>query len=155
MDSEEVSVDGLVSAADLATWIGEPIIEDEDVGHAKSTISYAFTLVEMETDRDLEFWESEGLPRQVRNVVLAVAAYGYTNPDSWGNERVDDWGGGARPVEEIGMYLTATQKRILAKYAERAFMGIGTLKTYRDDSERVPPWFDRRTGGLPDWPVRR
>ena len=101
-----------VSADDLSAWLGEPISEQADVQRAESVISFAFTLINKECGRSNAYWAAEGLPQDVRNVALQVAARGFQNPDSWANERLDDWGAGGRPVEELGMYLTATEKRI-------------------------------------------
>ena len=152
VETIETDVETLVSTIDLAGWLGEPITDLQEQDRAKAALSYAFTLVEMETSRDLDYWDEEGLPRQVRDVVLAVAAYGFTNPDSFGNERVDDWGGGARPVEELGMYLTATQKQILRRYSKQPMTGIAVLDTYRETTVTpVQPWADPLTGGIYDW----
>lgn len=149
---DEVLADELVPPDALSAWLGEPIIGDVDKARARSVIAYALDLVNSETGRTNQYWDVEGLPSVVRNVVLAVAAYGYSNPEWWGNERVDDWGGGARPIQEIGMYLTATQKNMLRPYAKRALFGIGVLDTSKPiDEVPAEPWFDRQTGGIPDW----
>lgn len=141
----------LVAATALSEWLGEPISEEDDIGRAKACINYAFLLVDEETDRDPAHWETQGLPQAVKHVVLQVAARGYSNPESWANERVDDWGGGGAPVEELGMYLTATEKRLLAKHAANKSFGIAVLDTYKSDPEPLPPWFDPVTGGINDW----
>lgn len=142
----------IVATNALSAWLGEPIIEPADTARAEAVITYAFDLVNTETGRDNSYWDAEGLPSTVKSVVLSVAAYGWSNPDWWGNERVDDWGGGARPVQEIGMYLTATQKQMLRPYVKRAFTGISVLDTSRPVTDTgVSPWFDYATGGIPDW----
>lgn len=143
----------LVSADDLSVWLGEPIVEDADVKRAESIISFAFTLVNRESGRSNSHWETEGLPQDVQNVVLQVAARGFQNPDSWANERVDDWGGGGRPVEELGMYLTATEKRILSGFAPVRDVGFGTVNTFREEPRDVGylSWMDEANGGLPGW----
>ena len=144
MGTEATIDDGLVTAGDLSTWLGEPI-EGEEVGRAIAVLSYAWTLVETETGRDEEYWETNGVPAGVKNVVLQVASRGFTNPESWGNERVDDWGAGARPVEQLGMYLTAAEKGILSKWGERKLSSIGRISTSRghprDEPDLVFPWY--------------
>ena len=149
----EVPVESLVPTDDLSAWLGEPISEQADRSRARSVIEYAFTLVETEIDRDLAYWAEYGLPNPVRQVVLQAASRGYSNPDSWKSERLDDWQGSGRPVEELGMYLTPTEKRNLRKFAEVKRTGIGVIDTRRDDPLEIGfrPWFDPDTGGLPDW----
>ena len=142
-----------VSADDLSAWLGEPISEQADVQRAESVISFAFTLINKECGRSNAYWAAEGLPQDVRNVALQVAARGFQNPDSWANERLDDWGAGGRPVEELGMYLTATEKRILSGFAPVRSIGMGVINTYREDPRDVGflSWMDEATGGLPGW----
>ena len=139
----------------LSEWLGESISEEEDQARARRVIAYAWTLVNSETEHDIAYWKGlERLPEDVENVVLQVAGRGYSNPESWGNERVDDWGGGGRPVEELGMYLTATETRILRRFAARAIVGFGVVGTYRDEPEDgFSPWANPVTGGIPDWGV--
>lgn len=150
VDAQETS---LVTPEELSEWIGEPITEPEDVKRASRVLRFAFTLVNSETGRETGYWRSEGLPEDVANVVLQVAGRGFLNPESWGNEGADDWRGGGRPVEELGMYLTPTEKRMLSRFAERRSPGFGSVSTYRGDVETrdYPPWFDPDTGGINDW----
>lgn len=151
MSETETLGSELVAATDLSTWLGEPVSGTEDTGRAEGCINYAFILVEEETERDPAYWKTQGLPEAVKHVVLQAAARGYTNPESFTNERVDDFGGGGRPVTELGMYLTATEKRIVARFAQARSFGIGVIDTYKDDPEPLPPWFDPVTGGINDW----
>lgn len=123
-----------LAASDLSAWLGEPINEDEDVARAEMVLRYAWTLVNTETGRDMHHWQLKGLPQAVELVVLAVAARGYTNPDSWANERVDDWGAGGRPIEQLGMYLTAAEQGVLARFGERVLRGLGSIRTYQGHS---------------------
>lgn len=150
MEDNQTQPDPLLSPGDLSNWVGEPI-QDDDRSRAQAVLDYAFTLIDLEIDRDVDYWRDEGLPEKVRHVALQVASRGYTNPESFTNERVDDWGGGGRPVEELGMYLTATEKRVLAKFAQSRSIGIGVIDTYKDEPEPLPPWFDPVTGGINDW----
>lgn len=152
-DSDDLMVGSLLLPADLSKWLGEPIVDEIDKARAEAVLSYAFTLIDTEIDRDVAYWVEHGLPSKVRNVALAAAGYGYTNPDSFRRENIDDWGGD-RPVKELGMYLTATQKAILRSYSASPFTGIGVLDTYRESPVSVSPWFDTETGGINDWPRR-
>ena len=151
-DTQEIP---LVTPEVLSEWIGEPITETEDIKRAARVLRYAFTLVNTETGRDTDYWRSEGLPEDVANVVLQVAGRGYLNPESWGNEGTDDWRGGGRPVEELGMYLTPTEKRTLGRFSTRISIGFGTVQTYRGDMafRDDRPWFDPSTGGINDWGI--
>lgn len=148
----EVLSTDLVPIGSLSAWLGEPIIEDADVQRAGSFISYAFEVVNAFTQRTNEYWNEEGLPNAVKSVVLMQAAYGYSNPEWWGNERVDDWGGGGRPVQEIGLALTPENKNMLRPYRKSAHLGISVLDTSRPvDAPSIPFWMDKETGGIPDW----
>lgn len=137
----------------LSEWIGEPINEPEDVKRAQRVLRFALTLINTETGRTNQYWVTEVLPEDVANVALQVAGRGYLNPESWGNEGTDDWRGGGRPVEELGMYLTPTEKRTLGRFSARLSIGFGTISTYRGDvaSRDDRPWFDPSTGGINDW----
>lgn len=121
----------LATVEDLADYIGEPIDADEvESKRAEMTLRFASMLVRDETRQ--EWPGSEAVPDEVRLITLAVASRGFLNPESWGNERVDDWGAGARPIEELGMYLTGTEKRALAKHRP-ARSGLSTVSTFRGD----------------------
>lgn len=125
----------LASVTDLADWLGEPIeAYSVDEKRAEMVLNYASVLVREHTGQE---WADDslpagGLPEKVRMVTLQVAARGYSNPDSWGNERLDDWGGGGRPIEELGMYLTATEKAILGSFRPRTASGLGVVRLSRD-----------------------
>lgn len=153
MSEEDPQVEAIVTPEDLSAWLGEPISEDADKTRAASLIGYSFTLIFLETGRDVAYWVTNGLPQAVREVALQAASRGYTNPDSWKSERLDDWQGSGRPVEELGMYLTATEKRVLSRFAEVKSICIGVIDTCRDDPKEIGyrPWFDPDTGGLPGW----
>ena len=125
----------LASVTELADWLGEPIEADSvDAKRAGMVLNYASVLVREHAGQE---WDDDallagGLPEKVRMVTLQVAARGYSNPDSWGNERLDDWGGGGRPIEELGMYLTATEKAILAAFRPSQARGLGIVRLSRD-----------------------
>lgn len=142
----------LLDHVDLSAWLGEPITEPADVSRAAAMIQYAFDVINSFTGRSNAYWFDNGLPSAVRSVSLMLASYGYTNPDWWANERVDDWGAGGRPVQEIGLALTPENKNMLRPYVKRASLGIGVLDTSRPVEVAVEaPWFDPVTGGINDW----
>lgn len=144
----------VASVEDLSEWIGEPITEEADVARAGRVLAYAETLINIEIDRDNEYWASlDKVPDAISQVALQLAGRGYLNPESWGNEAVDDWRAGGRPIEELGMYLTPTEKRTISRYAPTKLLGIGVLDTCRDEPREMgaSPWFDPVTGGIPDW----
>ena len=124
----------LASVTELADWLGEPIEADSvDAKRAGMVLAYASVLVRDHTGRDwAEEISTDHLPEKVRMVTLQAAARGYSNPDSWGNERLDDWGAGGRPIEELGMYLTATEKAILGNFRPRTVSGLGVIRLSRD-----------------------
>lgn len=142
----------LLEVESLSEWIGEPITDPLDVKRAERTLAYALTLINIEIDRDDTYWREHGLPEAVSQVALQLAGRGYMNPESWGNEGVDDWRAGGRPIEELGMYLTPTEKRTIAKFAPSRLFGIGVVDTYRETTpQAVSPWSDPVTGGINDW----
>ena len=114
-------------------------------------LNYASVLVREHTERE---WTDDallegGLPEKVRMVTLQVAARGYSNPDSWGNERLDDWGAGGRPIEELGMYLTATEKAILGNLRPRTVSGLGVVRLSRDPEPEGLTGYVPTVGGPP------
>ena len=116
------------SVDELADFIGEPIADGVDVRRAEMTLRFASMLVRDEARQPF----IEGVPEKVLLIVLACASRGFLNPEGWANERVDDWGAGGRPVEELGMYLTGTEKRSLSALRP-ARPQIGSFSTYRGD----------------------
>lgn len=142
----------LAMVEDLSEWLGEPIVEDADQKRAAWALRMASELVRQEADRPDE-WGSDGaVPEPVRLVTLQAAARGYTNPESWRDERTDDWGGSGRPLSEVGLYLTATERRMLAPYRAKKPAGIGVIATTRTP-ERVPlsGWVPTEGGPLFPW----
>ena len=127
----------LADVQDLADWIGEPIPAGTlEHTRAERVIRYASILVQDEAGTSFvsETWQSS-VPEKAVSVTLQVAARGYLNPESWGNERTDDWGGGGRPVEELGMYLTATEKALLSEFRPAKPKGIGIMRLERPGAE--------------------
>ena len=124
----------LATVQDLADWLGEPLTDGTpDAVRAGQVLAYASMLVRDEAGTSFvdELGNLTDVPDKVRLVTLQVSARGFTNPESWGNERVDDWGGGGRPIEELGMYLTATERSILAEFRPSKPKGIGIMTLTR------------------------
>lgn len=128
----------LATVDDLVDWIGEPIEGDADVARAGGVLSLASALVRRETERS---WVEEGgglasnIPDDVRLVTLACAARGYLNPEGMVDESLDDYRG-RRIVQEAGLYLTASERDLLAPLAGRPHQGLGVVSTTR--GERAP-----------------
>lgn len=118
------------SVNELADFIGEPITDEMDVKRANMVLRFASMLVTDETRTGYE--SASAVPEKVLLIALACASRGFLNPESWANERLDDWGAGGRPVEELGMYLTGTEKRVLAGFRP-ARSQIGSVGTFRGD----------------------
>lgn len=118
----------LATHGDLADWIGEPITDEADVKRAEGVLSLASVLVRRHVG-ETPWGEDASPPDGVKEVVLQCAARSYTNPEGWGNERLDDWGGGQRPVDEWGLYLTKSEKVILDQHRPRVVRGIGVVAT--------------------------
>lgn len=132
----------LALVSELADWIGVPISDELDVKRAEGALRLASTLVRSYVDtewHDAVTGESTA-PDGVADIVLQVASRGYLNPEGWGNERLDDWGGGQRPVTEWGLYLTPTEKRLLDDFRPRKTAGIGVMGTTRTPARSVCGW---------------
>ena len=120
----------LAKVEQLADWIGEPIPEDSlDGKRAAAVLRLTSSLVRAYTERT---WDEGLVPDGVQDVVLQASGRVFTNPEGWGNERLDDWGAGQRPIEEWGVYLTASEKSILDQHRKRKVSGIGAISTYRN-----------------------
>lgn len=144
----------LATVVNLSDWIGEPIVEEEDVKRAGAVLRAASTLVRAFTGAR---WADESgmlgdVPDGVNDVVLAVAGRGYTNPEGWSGERQDDWGGSGRKVEEAGLYLTASERLVLDQHRPAKVSGIGFLATTRVEA-RAPGagWVPTEDGPLFPW----
>ncbi|MGO1607598.1 MAG: hypothetical protein ACTHXF_08985 [Brevibacterium yomogidense] len=141
----------LADTTALSEWLGEPITEEEDVSRAEWALRNASVLVRAESGKS---WTDDTgtlgeVPEEVTVVTLQCAARGYTNPESWANEGVDDWRGGGRPIDELGLYLTATEKRLLAAHRPAKPSGIGVLATTRMPAPAVGAGWVPTEGGPP------
>jgi len=124
----------LARVEDLSDWLGEPITEEVDIKRAQLALRMSSALVRRESGRN---WLAEDqstvafpLPDDVTLVTLTVAGRGYSNPEGWEDEAVDDWRG-RRDLTEVGMYLTPSEKALLAPFAGTKFRGLGTVATTR------------------------
>lgn len=142
----------LAEVEDLSEWLGEPIAEDADRRRAAWALRLASELVRQEADRPDDWGAGADVPEPVKLVTLQAAARGYTNPESWRDERTDDWGGSGRPVQELGLYLTATERRMLAPYRVKKPGGIGVIATTRTpDRAPLAGWVSTVGGPLFPW----
>lgn len=114
---------------DLADFVGEPIASDEsDEKRAAWALRLASGLVNDETGKS---WEHD-TPEAVIRVTVAAAARAWMNPESFASEGLDDWRGGGRPIEELGLYLTRTEKRTLARLVNSRRSGLGVMDRGRE-----------------------
>lgn len=128
----------LAEVTDLAGWLGEPIDQADDQARAGWALAAATSLVLEYTGQTETTWPMGGVPARVVHVVLACAARGYTNPEGWNYESVDDWRAGGRPVDEAGFFLTASEKTTLNNYAATPTVhGFGAVTTERPVHPRV------------------
>lgn len=145
----------LAEVSDLADWLGEPISEDADVKRAESVLRAASALVRRFTEKPWLAPDGSldpAMPDDVTLVTIQVAARGYSNPEGWANEAVDDWRGGGRIVEEAGLYLTASEKAVLGAHVASRTSGIGVLATTKVSA--VSPaagWVPTEGGPLFPW----
>ncbi len=139
-----MALPSLATVPQLSDWLGEPITEALDVSRAEGALRIASALVRRETGKTWVVSDStpaalvDPLPDAVEIVTLSAAARGYTNPEALTSERVDD-AQVSRKVDEAGVYLTASERDLLAPLAGVPHRGIGTVGTYRGD---VPPICD-------------
>lgn len=125
----------LLTVDDLESMIGEPINDSNEQRMAEEFLALAWVLVDTETGRDQEYWETNGVPRAVRQVVLQLAGRGFLNPESYANIRVDDFGAGGRPLKEVGLYLTPTEKAVLAGFRKQARVGFASVKVADQENQ--------------------
>lgn len=123
----------LATVQQLSDWLGEPITDEADKTRAGSVLTAASVLVRNFTEKT---WLVNGavdpaLPDDVLMVTIQVAARGYTNPEGWRDERIDDFAGQGRVVPEAGLFLTATERDILAGHRAKKVTGIGVMATTR------------------------
>lgn len=135
---------------DLADWLGETIEESSaDYKRAKGALRMASALVRTETGKDWTNGQGgieESIPEALELVTLQSAARGFMNPrgQTSDNESIDDYiTGGRFLVEESGIYLTSSERSMLAPLSGRRFGGIGTVSRTRGESA---PWGDLGDG---------
>lgn len=139
----------LAEVQDLADWLGEPIV-DADITRAEGALALASSLVRHEVGLT---WVTLGVlddavPDEAVQVTKACAGRGFTNPEAEVDGGVDD-ARSRRVVQEAGLYLTASEKALLAGLRQSGPKGIGTVATTRWDPAEVGPYEDERL--LPPW----
>lgn len=146
----------LADVTALSDWLGEPITEMGDVKRAEGVLRLASALVRRETGKA---WATDDeppvlvspLPEALALVTLQCAARGYTNPDGVQRERIDDHDVSYRG-DEAGLYLTASERDLLAPYSGAMNQGLSTVATsrgerghwdlgLRDEERLLPPWY--------------
>lgn len=146
----------LATVQDLSDWIGEPIEWDSaDAKRAEGVLRVASRLVRAFLGKTASTdWPTDAdVPDGVSDIVCQSAARSYVNPEGWGNERVDDWGGGQRPIDEWGVYLTDSEKAALSEYSTKAPRGIGIIATTKVSGDAADPslWVPTENGPLFPW----
>lgn len=123
----------LASVEDLSDWLGEPITEALDVKRAGSVLAAASALVRSFVGKTWMVLEDldPALPDEVAIVTTQVAARGYSNPEGWASESIDDWRGGGRKIDEAGLFLTASERSTLGAHKPSRVSGIGVMATTR------------------------
>lgn len=133
----------LATVAELSEWLGEQIggstpEQVADQKRAEWALRMASALVRAESGRS--WLDGNGgllpqIPDQVQLVTLAAAARAYSNPDGGSvvSESIDDYQYREAEQQEAGVYLTASERALLAPFAGGALAGIGTISTTRGD----------------------
>jgi hypothetical protein len=140
----------LASVDDLSRWLGEAIDDAADIDRAEGVLGLASSLVRREVGLT---WVTEGaldadIPDEAVQVTTACAARGYTNPEAEVDGGIDDERS-RRVVQEAGLYLTASEKNLLAGLRQSSPAGLGTVATTRWDPATEGPYEDERL--LPPW----
>lgn len=131
----------LASVQELAESI-EETIAGTAVKRAEYVLNLASALVRTETRQP---WTETGgdlatdIPDNVLLVTLAAAGRGYTNPDANVSESIDD-GQVTRVVAEAGVYLTATEKTLLAAHVAGSRGPIWSMNTAPGGDLQPPAW---------------
>lgn len=133
-----------ISVDDLAGWLGEAVAGEGEISAATAALRYGRLLVETEVGYG---FDDGAIPDAARQVILAVAARGYSNPESFTYESVDDWRAGAVPLEQVGMYLTKAEKTILAGLRRGTGGPIGSVATRRAPVSDLSGCFPMGEGG--------
>lgn len=111
----------LATVADVEKRLGVPVgsLVAEDLVRAQTALDDSSILVRDEADRD--FLASDGVtiaaPPGIVTVAAQVALRVYLNPEGLTQEGVGDYSSGRQVV---GLYLTAEEKRVIAKAVARA-----------------------------------
>lgn len=110
----------LASVADLEKRLGLPVgsLTGEDLIRATEALEDVSNIVRDEADSDFLAADGETVsaPPAVLTVVKQAAKRAYLNPEDLTNENVGDYGSGRQVV---GVYLTAEEKRVIAKAVRR------------------------------------
>jgi hypothetical protein len=127
----------LAKPEDLSDWLGEPITEAADVKRAERIIRFASALVRKESGRTWVQDDGEtlvaDLPDDISLAVVQSAARAYENPHGQTSDAQDDWRATFK-VEEVGVYLTETEKAMVARFRGARLGGLSTIATTRMDS---------------------
>lgn len=146
----------LAEISDLAAWLGEEI--DDDNQRAEALLAAASRLVRAETRREWRTEDDElddGDPalttdalEVAQQVTVSVAARMWANPTGVIHETEGPFS--ARWSEQVaeGLYLTDTEKAMLARYSTQSTSGLWTLATTRGDTPDVETVAVEYTSGL-------
>ena len=135
----------------LGEWLGEDLSDEKDRKRAERCLRAASTLIRRYTKRD---WAQEPRPDDLEDVCLAAAGRFWANPDGqtqWTRQIDDAMDGGSRKVDEAGVYLTASERRILdGLVADESPLvgGLGVIGTTRGEAaspDMARWWFDDAT----------
>jgi hypothetical protein len=145
-----VALPPLADVSALADWLGESISDAGDVSRAEGVLGLASSLVRREVGLT---WVTDGaldadVPDEAVQVTCACAGRGYANPEAEIDGGVDD-SRSRRLVQEAGLYLTASERALLAGLRQTGPKGIGTVATTRWDPDVAAPYEDERL--LPPW----
>ena len=132
----------LAGVEELADWIGEPIPGDSpESKRAEMCLRIASALVRAESGRT---WVDPAgrldvVPEDAVMVTLYCAGRVFDNREAQTRGSIDD-GDGSWRVDESGAYLTASEKRMLAKFRVSTHGGLGVVSTTRGEEPRVGGW---------------
>lgn len=133
----------LATVAELAEWLGESIPEDStEAARAAMCLRIASALVRNESGRT---WLTDAgelvdnVPEDVTMVTLYCASRVFDNRNAQTQGGLDDYNESWK-VQEAGAYLTASEKRLLAKFAASSMPGLGVVATTRREATPTPGW---------------
>ena len=122
----------LAPVSDLADWLGEDIDANDPRGAA--VLRRASALVRSEAGVE---W-ADGAPEDVQGVVVAAAARVWSNPSAAIQRSAGSFSERLSERAADGLYLTDEERRILGRYSQARF-GVGTIRTFRDESYSSGP----------------